>query len=250
MKIDVKGVIVPNDQKEIYDMFGIESTSPKSISESLDQADGDIELVINSGGGDVASASQMYFELKEHPGNVDVKISGIAASAASIISMSGDKVKMSPTGQFMVHNASTVVRGDYRTMENASEMLRSVNKSAVNAYKIKTGMDESKLSELMNKETWLSPKEAMEMGFVDEIMFEETHQAVAYTDGMIPQQVIDGIRNGMVMKDDDDKDKKDDGFSDDQKKEIRRIVKEEIKKQSDKQSDNKQDHRPANSWLF
>lgn len=249
MKIDVKGVIVPNDQKEIYDMFGIDSTSPKSISESLKTADGDIEVVVNSGGGDVASASQMYFELKEHPGNVDVKISGIAASAASIISMAGDKVKMSPTSQLMIHNASTAVRGDHRDMQSASEMLKSVNESAVNAYKIKTGIEEEKLTELMNAETWLSPKQAVEMGFVDEIMFEESHQAVAYTDGMIPQQVIDGVRN-MALKQESTTSKESGGFSDDEKKEIRRIVKEEVKKQSEEKANNQQTQPVQNNWLF
>jgi len=238
MKIDVKGVIVPNDQKEIYDMFGIEATSPKDVSESLEKADGDIEVIVNSGGGDVASASQMYFDLKEHPGKVDVKISGIAASAASIISMAGDKVKMSPTSQLMIHNASTVAEGDYRTMENASEMLKSVNKSATNAYRIKTGMDEEKLAELMNKETWLSPKEALEMGFVDEIMFEESHQAVAYTDGMIPQQVIDGIRQMKREPKGIDKKTLDDALIN-----MKQEIVNELKQQNT-------ESKPANSWLF
>lgn len=238
MKIDVKGVIVPNDQKEIYDMFGIEATSPKDVSESLEKADGDIEVIVNSGGGDVASASQMYFDLKEHPGKVDVKISGIAASAASIISMAGDKVKMSPTSQLMIHNASTVAEGDYRTMENASEMLKSVNKSATNAYRIKTGMDEEKLAELMNKETWLSPKEALEMGFVDEIMFEESHQAVAYTDGMIPQQVIDGIRQMKREPKGIEKKTLDDALIN-----MKQEIVNELKQQNT-------ESKPANSWLF
>ena len=95
MKIEVNGVICSNDDKPIYDMFGMESTSPSVISEAIKKADGkDLEIYINSGGGDLFSGSQIFTELKDYKGNVEVKITGVAASAASIIAMGADKVVM------------------------------------------------------------------------------------------------------------------------------------------------------------
>ncbi|NBI05770.1 head maturation protease, ClpP-related [Senegalia massiliensis] len=197
MKINVKGPIVPSSNSWIYKWLGIEATSPQDVNKILDDLDGeDVEVEINSGGGSVFAGSEIYTALKSYKGNVTVKIVGIAASAASVIAMAGNKVMMSPTGQMMIHNSSVSVTGDYRQMDNTSKFLKNVNKTIANAYKIKTGIKEEELLSLMDNETWMTPEMAKENKFIDEIMFEKEFDAVASFDNsaMIPQQVIDKLK--------------------------------------------------------
>lgn len=197
-KINVKGPIVSNSDAWIYEWFGIEATSPKSVNDSLSQANGeDIEVEINSGGGSVFAGSEIYTALKSYPGNVTVKIVGLAASAASVIAMAGDKVMMSPTAQMMIHNVSSRAEGDYRNMEHTAEVLRNANNTIANAYRIKTGKTQEELLALMDKETWMTADKAKELGFVDEIMFENESQLIASADysDMLPPEVINKIRN-------------------------------------------------------
>ena len=197
-KINIKGPIVGNSEAWIYEWFGIEATSSKSVNDSLSQADGeDIEVEINSGGGSVFAGSEIYTALKSYPGNVTVKIVGLAASAASVVAMAGKKILMSPTAQMMIHNVSSCAAGDYREMEHTAEILKSANDTIANAYRLKTGKTQEELLKLMDNETWMTAQKAKELGFIDEIMFENDSQLVASTDysGMLPQEVINKIRN-------------------------------------------------------
>ena len=125
---------------------------------------------INSPGGDCVAAAQIYNMLMDYPGNVTVKIDGIAASAASVIAMAGTKVLMSPVSMLMIHNPMTVAFGDSAEMQKAIDMLGSVKDSIINAYEIKTGLSRAKLSHLMDAETWMDANKAVELGFADEIM--------------------------------------------------------------------------------
>ncbi|ETA80463.1 peptidase S14 [Youngiibacter fragilis 232.1] len=134
---------------------------------------GDITIWINSPGGDVIAASQIYNMLKEYPGNVTVKIDGLAASAASVIAMAGAKVMMSPVSMLMVHNPMTMAFGDAVEMEKAIAMLGEVKESIINAYELKTGLSRTKLSHFMDTESWFNAKKAVELGFADEVMFEK-----------------------------------------------------------------------------
>lgn len=197
-KINIKGPIIPSNHQYYYDWWEMEATSPKKVSDLLDKADGeDIEVEINSGGGSVTAASEIYTALKSYKGKVTVRIVGLAASAASVIAMAGDKVSMSPTGQIMIHNSTTWADGDYRDMEHAAEVLKTVNKTISNAYKIKTGKTQEELLALMDNETWMSAERAKELGFIDEIMFEDENLWVANFDdsGMLPPEVINKMRN-------------------------------------------------------
>jgi ATP-dependent Clp protease protease subunit len=197
-KINIKGPIVSNSEAWIYEWFGIEATSPNSVNKVLEKANGeDIEVEINSGGGSVFAGSEIYTALKSYSGNVTVKIVGLAASAASVIAMAGNKVMMSPTAQIMIHNVSSRASGDYRDMEHTAEVLRNANDTIANAYRIKTGKTQEKLLALMDHETWMTAEKAKELGFIDEIMFENDLQLVASTDfsGMLPPEVINKIRN-------------------------------------------------------
>lgn len=154
-----------------------DDVTPKAFKAELQSGDGDVTIWINSPGGDCIAASQIYSMLMDYKGNVTVKIDGIAASAASVIAMAGTKVLMSPTSLMMVHNPLTVAIGDTEEMQKAIALLDEVKESIINAYEIKTGMSRSKLSHLMDAETWLSANKAVELGFADDVMFRETRQA-------------------------------------------------------------------------
>lgn len=209
-KINIKGPIVGNSEVWIYEWFGIEATSPNSVSKVIDEANGeDLEVEINSGGGSVFAGSEIYTMLKDYKGHVTVKIVGLAASAASVIAMAGNKVMMSPTAQMMIHNVSTYTRGDYRDMEHSAEVLKSANKTIANAYRLKTGKTQEELLKLMDNETWMTAQKAKELGFIDEIMFDEEQQLIAnhgYS-GLLPPEVINKMRN--MLKNPNDKNNSD-----------------------------------------
>lgn len=200
--VNVKGAIVSNDDQWIYDWFGIEATSPKSISDAIKEANGDeLEVEINSGGGDVFAGSEIYTALKAYSGNVTTKIVGLAASAASVVAMAGDKVLISPTAQMMIHNVSTRSAGDYRDMEHTAEVLKNANDTIANAYMFKSGMDKETLLFMMDNETWLTPQQALDNKLVDEIMFSNQFNLVASYGNtqMLPIEVINKMRNSKNM---------------------------------------------------
>jgi len=150
-----------------------DGVTPKQFAAELEKVKGDLTVWINSGGGDCFAASRIYTMLKEHSGKVTVKIDGIAASAASVIAMSGDEVLMSPTALMMVHNPASLIFGEVQDLEQGIEMLNEVKESIINAYTLKTGLSRAKLSRMMDSETWFSAKKAVELGFADAMMFDE-----------------------------------------------------------------------------
>ncbi|MFD1176872.1 head maturation protease, ClpP-related [Paenibacillus puldeungensis] len=196
--VKIKGVIVPNDSKWIYEWFEIDATSPNDVTKSLEAANGEnVDVEINSPGGSVYDGSEIYTALKSYPGRVNVKIVGVAASAASVIAMAGDHVQISPTAQIMIHNVSTNAGGDYRDLEHEAAVLKNYNKSIANAYILKTGLSQDELLSLMDQETWLNAQQAKEKGFADEVMFDTGNQLVASLNQsqMLPPAVIEKIRN-------------------------------------------------------
>lgn len=151
-----------------------DEVTPALFKDELDSGEGDITVWINSPGGDCIAAAQIYNMLMNYKGNVTVKIDGIAASAASVIAMAGNKVIVSPVSMIMIHNPATIAAGDTSEMQKAIAMLDEVKKSIINAYEIKTGLSRAKLSHLMDAETWMDANSAIEMGFADEIMQRDT----------------------------------------------------------------------------
>ena len=152
--------------------------TPKLFRDELFAGNGDITIWINSPGGDCMAAAQIYNMMMEYPGNVTVKIDGIAASAASVIAMAGTKVMVSPVSMMMIHNPMTVAMGDTSEMQKAISMLDEVKESIINAYEIKTGISRAKLSHLMDAEIWMNANMDVELGFADEIMHRNTADAV------------------------------------------------------------------------
>lgn len=151
-----------------------DEVTPALFKDELDSGEGDITVWINSPGGDCIAAAQIYNMLMNYKGNVTVKIDGIAASAASVIAMAGNKVIVSPVSMIMIHNPATIAAGDTSEMQKAIAMLDEVKESIINAYEIKTGLSRAKLSHLMDAETWMDANSAIEMGFADEIMQRDT----------------------------------------------------------------------------
>lgn len=145
--------------------------TPKQFKSELISQNGDITVFINSPGGDVFAAAQIYNMLIEYRGNVTVKIDGIAASAASVIAMAGTRVLVSPVSQIMIHNPMTAAFGDTQDMQKAIAMLSEVKESIINAYEIKTGLSRSKISRMMDEESWMNAQKAVELGFADEIFY-------------------------------------------------------------------------------
>lgn len=195
-KLKIAGVIIPNDYQDVYDWFGIEGSSPKIVEKALAEANGEeLEIELNSPGGSVTAGSEIYSRLKSYAGKVTVKIIGIAASAASVIAMAADRVQISPTAQIMIHNVSCVAAGDYREMEQTAETLKNYNVSISNAYQLKTGLDQDQLLDLMNKETYFNAQRAKELGFVDEILFDQSNLLVASGSPLLPIETVNKIKN-------------------------------------------------------
>lgn len=199
-KIRINGVICSNDYKEVYEWFGYEATSPNDVTRVLDNLNGeDVEILINSGGGDIWAGSDIYTALKDYQGNVIVKIVGLAASAASVIAMGGNRILMAPTAEFMIHNVWMVGQGDYRDMAKYSNDLEISNDTIVNAYRIKTGRTSEELKQLMDDETWFDAKKAKEYGFIDEIMFDTSNQLVASSGGnILPMEILNKVKNELM----------------------------------------------------
>ena len=153
-----------------------DDVTPAMFKEELYSGDGPITLHINSPGGDCFAASQIYTMLMEYPHDVTVQIDGMAASAASVIAMAGTRVQKRPTSMIKIHNPFTMDMGDSEEMRKAIQLLDEVKESIINAYEIKTGQSRTKLSHLMDSETWMNAWKAKELGFCDEVMFAEGDQ--------------------------------------------------------------------------
>lgn len=153
-----------------------DDVTPAMFKAELEAGDGDITVWLHSPGGDCVAAAQIYNMLMDYPHDVTVKIDGIAASAASVIAMAGTKVLVSPVSMLMIHNPLTVAIGDSEEMQRAIAMLEEVKESIINAYEIKTGLSRTKLSHLMDAETWLSAHKAVELGFADGLLFVEEQE--------------------------------------------------------------------------
>ena len=153
--------------------------TPKKFKAELNSGTGDISVWLNSPGGDVFAASQIYTMLKEYEGKVTVKIDGIAASAASVIAMAGDEIVMSPVAMMMIHNPATVVFGEAADLASGIKLLNEVKESIINAYEQRTGLPRGKISNMMDAETWFSAQKAVELGFADKILYAPDAQDAA-----------------------------------------------------------------------
>ncbi|KZL88706.1 head maturation protease, ClpP-related [Clostridium magnum] len=172
--INIKGRIIGNGSKWIYDWLDIPATCPKDVSSVLQDVNNeDIEIHINSGGGSVYDGYEIYNAIAEYKGNVTIKIVGLAASAASFISQAPNaKCYMSPLAEMMIHNSSTYAEGQHQIMDSTSQMLQVTDATIAKAYTLKSGKSDKEIRALMEAETWLTSEQAKELGLIDGILFE------------------------------------------------------------------------------
>lgn len=184
--VTVNGDIICNDLKWVYDWLEYESCCPADIRKAaaeLTDENEELRVIINSPGGDVQAGQEIYSILKDVKNHVTIEVQSMAASAASMIAMAGDTVKMSPVALLMIHNASTCTSGDYRDMQHTADVLQTVNTAIMQAYIAKTGKTEDELRDMMDRETWLTANQCLENGFADEIIKDEKQSII--TNAMI-----------------------------------------------------------------
>ena len=147
-----------------------DDVTPGLFASELNAGSGEVVIWLNSPGGDVVAAAQIYNMLIDYPAHVTVNIDGVAASAASVIAMAASTVAMSPVSMMMIHNPATLAVGDEAELGRAIDMLATVKESIINAYELKTGLDRKKLAKLMDAETWMDARAAIDLGFADKLI--------------------------------------------------------------------------------
>jgi ATP-dependent Clp endopeptidase proteolytic subunit ClpP len=160
-------IIAINDVIDDYTVFEVDT-----ILQNAD-LDKDFDIMISSPGGSITAGLQIVAKLDTIKGNKTVYIQGLAASMATVIASAGDKVVMSENGFYMIHNPWTILAGDADQMRTEADLMDKMKDQLIDIYSRKTNLSKDELSGLMDAETWLTPQEAIEAGFVDEIKAEQ-----------------------------------------------------------------------------
>lgn len=177
--IQIKGPIIDDMNGEFMSFFGENSYAyPAKVKQDLAKSNQkDVIVEINSPGGYTAPAAEIYTDLKNYPGNIEVHVVGEADSAASIVAMAGDKVLMSPMAMMMIHRAISSADGNTDDFASGKQALDELDQNIVDAYAAKTGKDKQDIYNLMSKTTWMNAKTAVQEGFADGIMqFDDVKQ--------------------------------------------------------------------------
>ncbi len=154
----------------IYDAIG-EGNNPKELALAINNIKAPVlNIRINSGGGDLFAGQAIYNIIKGFNGLKRVYIDGIAASAASIIAMAGGEIIIPSNTLLMIHNAQALSYGDSQHFNKLANDLNKMNSTLVAVYQQKTGLEANKIQEMLDNETWLSANEALELGFVTQVV--------------------------------------------------------------------------------
>ena len=181
--------------------FWGDEITPQMFRDELNADEGDVTVWINSPGGNVFAAAEIYTMLKDYKGSITVKIDAIAASAASVVAMAGDVVQMSPVAMLMIYDPSTVAMGNTKDMEKAIEVLNEVKESIINAYASKSGLSHARIANFMSNETWMNAKKAVELGFADEVLFEAKQKASEEPEQTPDEEPGEGEEKQPIQKD-------------------------------------------------
>jgi ATP-dependent Clp protease protease subunit len=155
----------------LYDEIGFWGVTAKQFRAALDGIDANtIILNVNSPGGDVFDGIAMYNDLLAHKASVVVRVTGLAASAASVVAMAGDEVHIAENAFFMIHNAWSIAIGDTREMTARAKLLKKIDGELADVYASVTGGDVADIAGQMDDETWLTSDEAIEQGFADKVI--------------------------------------------------------------------------------
>jgi ATP-dependent Clp protease protease subunit len=177
--VDSSGSTLYLDGEISQESWWGDEVTPQSFRDELKTITSkDLTVVINSGGGDVWAGVSIHDALKELDANVTVKVSGLAASIASVIAMAGDKIIMSTGSTMMIHRASMLAMGNADDMKKAIEMLETVEDGIVTIYSERTGQTTEAIKTMLDNETWISADKAVELGFADEVSKPEKDEPV------------------------------------------------------------------------
>lgn len=155
------------------DWFGDGVTAKRIAAALRNIGDRDVVVNINSPGGDYFEGLAIYNMLLEHPGQVTVKVLGLAASAASIIAMAADNLLVARAGFLMIHNTWVCACGDRHAFREVADWLEPFDAAAVDVYHARSGINEAELAKMLDKETWISGKDAVDRGLADGLLSDE-----------------------------------------------------------------------------
>jgi ATP-dependent Clp protease protease subunit len=160
---------------DIFDVIGEDfwtggGVTVKSVRAALDGSSGPVTVNINSPGGDYFEGLAIYNTLREHPARVNINVMGLAASAASVIAMAGDKTRIARAGFLMIHNCWVLAIGDRHDLEAASQTMAQFDAAMSDLYSVRTGKPAADIAAWMDAETWFSGEQAVENGFADTLL--------------------------------------------------------------------------------
>lgn len=201
MSVEVKGYIVPDEDQMIYDYFGIGATSPGVVKKAIADANGEpLDVEISTCyGGDIFAGSSIYSALRGYAAGVRIHVTGLAASAASVIAMAGPS-DMSPTAMLMVHRVSSAAWGNYHAMDTESDMLQQADKAIAAAYVAKSSMAEKDALKMMDRESWITAQQAVDLKLVDKVADAAVPEMVAVYGLPLPRAVIEKTRKMLAEK--------------------------------------------------
>ena len=206
VEIDVRGDIIGNDDKWIYDWLEWDSTCPNDIKNALLTMPADDKLIVNvnSGGGSVMAGQEIYSLLHGRQ-DVEIHIQSLAGSAASVIAMA-NTCKMSPVATIMIHNVSmSGVSGDYHDMQKNAEVLKTMNSALAEAYVTKTGKTKDETLNMMDKETRTTASQALEMGFIDEVEELQTQMTNSINGIRLTEEIRQQVTKEKELRDKNEK---------------------------------------------
>ena len=160
----------------VYDVIGMdywtgEGVTAKRVAGALRSLGaGPVTVNVNSPGGDLFEGLAIYNLLREHKGEVNVKVLGVAASAASIIAMAGDTVQIARAGFLMIHNTWIMAVGNRNDLREYADTLEPFDRAMADIYAARTGAEAKAMAKLMDRETWIGGGDAVEQGFADELL--------------------------------------------------------------------------------
>ncbi|MBX9597104.1 MAG: Clp protease ClpP [Burkholderiales bacterium] len=196
MNFEIKALANNEAEVHIYGVIGREENNPKDFISQLKSVKSEtLHIHINSPGGDLFAGHVIYGIIKNFKGKKITYIDGLAASAASIIAMAGDKVVMPRNTLLMIHNASTVIHGDSQEFAKAAGTLEKMNATMQAVYHNKTGIAHDEIATMMNNETWFTADEALKLGFID-IVVDDIELDSHYEDN--GNLILNGIDFGNV----------------------------------------------------
>ncbi len=189
---DIKAAADNDSTISVLDAIGEdwdgEGVTAKRISAALRRiGEGDVVVNINSPGGDFFEGLAIYSLLREHKGKVTVNVLGIAASAASIIAMAGDEVRIARAAFFMIHNTWVMAAGDRHAFREVADWLAPFDEAAVGVYAARTGLEADEIAKMCDRESWIGGAAAVEQGFADELL--ESDAVEAQPSNAAPTQV-------------------------------------------------------------